>query len=129
MQRFIERKKQFVKALKRLQEALQKEEDDLYIDGTLQRFEFTFELAWKTLKDYIEYQGNTVNTGSPREIIQLAFKQGYIANGELWISMMLDRNSLSHLYDEEESRRIYLKIKSTYINVLEEVKNLNENIL
>ena len=102
MQRFIERKKQFVKALNRLQEALQKEEDDLYIDGTLQRFEFTFQLAWKTLKDYIEYQGNTVNTGSPREIIQLAFKQGYIGNGELWISMMLDRNSLSHLYDEDD---------------------------
>lgn len=123
MKRFEERKEEFENALQRLTEALEKDSnDELYIDGTIQRFEFTFELAWKTMKDYLEYQGNTVNTGSPREVIKLAFKQGIIEDGAEWINMMLDRNSLSHLYDEESSREIYSKIKEKYIILLKKLQ-------
>ena len=85
------------------------------IDGILHRFEFTFELAWKTMKDCLEEQGIVGKIGSPREIIKEAFSVGLIDNGEVWIDMMLSRNELSHLYDEETSRKIYDNIKEIYI--------------
>lgn len=115
MKRFEERKEDFEKATNRLKEALREEKTDLAVDGVLHRYEFTFELAWKTMKDYLEYQGITSKIGSPREIIKEAFAAGIIENGETWIDMMLSRNTLSHLYDEETSREIYDKIKEKYI--------------
>ena len=126
MKRFNERKIEFFNAFERLQEALKEEPDDIIIDGVLHRFEFTFELSWKTLKDYLEYMGMTEKTGSPREIIRLAHKQGIIANGNEWIEMMLSRNLLSHMYDENASREVYEKIKNEYINLF---KDLREKFL
>ena len=110
MKRYEERKQELLNATERLKEALQEKESDIVIDGTLHRFEFTFELAWKTMKDYLEYSGIIDGIGSPREIIKTAFANGIIEDGENWIKMMLARNSLSHLYDEEKSREIYLDL-------------------
>lgn len=129
MSRFNERKDDYKNALTRLKEALREEPSEIVIDGILHRFEFTFELAWKTIKDYLEYMGISEKTGSPRENIQLAYKQGIISDGELWIEIMLARNSLSHLYDEEASRNIYNKIKTSYIKAFEELEEKFENIL
>lgn len=122
MKRFNERKEEYFNALARLQEALDAETNDIIIDGVLHRFEFTFELAWKTIKDYLEYLGMTEKIGSPREIIQLGFKQGIIADGDAWIQMMLSRNLLSHMYDENASRVVYEKIKNEYIKLFQELK-------
>ena len=123
MKRYEERKQELFNATERLKEALQEKENDIVIDGTLHRFEFTFELAWKTIKDYLEYTGIVDGVGSPREIIKTAYANGIIEDGENWIKMMLARNSLSHLYDEEKSREIYIEIKDIYINLF---KNLNK---
>lgn len=123
MKRYEERKKELANATARLKEALQENESDIVIDGTLHRFEFTFELAWKTIKDYLEYSGIVDGIESPREIIKTAYANGIIEDGESWIKMMLARNSLSHLYDEEKSREIYIEIKNLYINLFE---NLNK---
>lgn len=128
MQRFIQRKAEFSNAYERLKEALKEKESEIVIDGALHRFEFTFELAWKSLKDYLEYMGLTEKTGSPREIIQQAFKQGIIEDGEAWINMMLSRNMLSHLYDEKASRDIFNKIKEEYINLFSELNEKYKNI-
>ena len=124
MKRFEERKQDLMKATKKLKEALNVEETEIAIDGTLHRFEFTFELAWKTLKDYMEYNGIVETTGSPREILKTAFSSGLIEDGEKWIEMMLDRNRLSHLYDEETSRKIYKDIKENYIKLIEELNEV-----
>ncbi len=121
MKRFEERKQDLINATNRLKEALQQEENEITIDGTLHRYEFTFELAWKTLKDYLEYLGISVNTGSPREVIKESFAHNIIENGETWIKMMLARNSLSHLYDEDSSRQIYKEIKEEYIFEIEKL--------
>lgn len=121
LKRLEERRKDFENAFKRLEEALKENETEIAIDGTLHRFEFTFELAWKTMKDYLEYHGIIENTGSPREIIKAAFKQGLIQEGEDWIQMMLSRNSLSHLYDEKTSRQIYDLIKNKYVYLLKDI--------
>ena len=123
MKRFEERKQDLIKASNRLEEALSEGISDLAIDGVLHRFEFTFELAWKTMKDYLEYQGITGKIGSPREIIKEAFAAGIIEDGEIWIKMMLSRNELSHLYDEEASRVIYDNIKENYMNEIKKLVN------
>ena len=121
MKRFEERKEDLKNAKNRLNEALGEEANDLAIDGVLHRYEFTFELAWKTLKDYLEYLGVQLNTGSPREIIKESFAHHLILNGETWIKMMLARNSLSHLYGEENSRQIYDAIKNEYFVEIEKL--------
>lgn len=128
MEIFMQRKNDFLNALDRLMEALNTEINDLAIDGILHRFEFTFELSWKMVKDYLEYLGLTEKTGSPREVIQLGFKQGIIEDGEMWIQMMLSRNLLSHLYNEDTSREIYEKIKNEYIDLFVKLKDKFENI-
>ena len=115
MSRFQERLSDYSNAVERLEEALKEKENEIVIDGVLHRFEFTFELAWKTIKDCLEYLGITEKTGSPRENIKLGFQHGLIQDGEKWIEIMLSRNSLSHLYDEKTSREIYKKIKKEYI--------------
>ena len=129
MKRYEERKQELLNATERLKEALQEKESDIVIDGTLHRFEFTFELAWKTMKDYLEYSGIIDGIGSPREIIKTAFANGIIEDGENWIKMMLARNSLSHLYDEEKSREIYLEIKDRYLNLFEKLNKKFADIL
>ena len=128
MKRFEERKEDLMKATKKLEEALKEKETEIAIDRTLHRFEFTFELAWKTMKDYMEYNGIIENTGSPREVLKTAFSNGLIEDGEIWINMMLDRNSLSHLYDEETSRKIYKNIKEKYIILIEKLNKKLQNI-
>ncbi|MDO5556408.1 MAG: HI0074 family nucleotidyltransferase substrate-binding subunit [Clostridia bacterium] len=122
MNRFQQKRADFYSALERLEESLIEKPTDIIIDGCLHRFEFTFELAWKVIKSYLEYMGVSEKTGSPRETIQNGFKQGLIENGEGWIEMMLSRNALSHLYDEKESRKIYSDIKEKHIKLLKELK-------
>lgn len=136
MSRFEERKKEYKNALSKLEEALLENIEELsesakqiIIDGVLHRFEFTFELAWKTIKDYLEYMGITEKTGSPRENIQQAFKQGIIEDGEIWIKIMLSRNELSHLYNEQTSRKIYNNIKDKYIKEFKSLEEKFEQIL
>ena len=126
MKRFEERKQDLAKATERLKEALNEEETEIAIDGTLHRFEFTFELAWKTMKDLMEYNGIIESTGSPREVLKNAFQNGIIEDGETWTNMMLARNSLSHLYDEEASRKIYKDIKEKYIVLIEKLNEVLE---
>lgn len=125
MNRFQERLKDYKNAVDRLEEALQETESEIVIDGVLHRFEFTFELAWKTVKDALEYLGLVDKTGSPRENIQIGFRHGIIEDGEKWIEIMLSRNALAHLYDEKSSREIYQKIKKDYI---QEFKKLREKL-
>lgn len=127
MERFEQKKEDFFNALNRLNEAVNEEPTDVVIDGVLHRFEFTFELAWKLMKYYMEYMGLVEITGSPRETIQNALKQNIIGDGEEWINMMISRNNLSHIYDEKVSREIYGKIKNNYIKLFEKLKQVMES--
>ena len=126
MKRIEQRYEDYCKALSRLKEALNEEMSEIVIDGTIQRYEFTFELAWKLMKDYLEYNGLMENIASPRGVIQQAYQAEIIKDGEMWIQMMLDRNAMSHLYDEEKSRGIYDNIKEKYVQQFE---NLQEFLL
>jgi nucleotidyltransferase substrate binding protein (TIGR01987 family) len=68
-------------------------------EGAIQRFEVAFELAWKTLKDYLEESGVVVNPVTPRNVIKEAFAAKLLEDAQVWIDMMLHRNLLSHTYD------------------------------
>ena len=113
------------KALHRLEIALTKtlDEDDLYLDATIQRFEFTFELAWKLMKAVLEYEG--IEATSPRSSIREAWKQHLIGDAEKWLDMQVKRNLSSHTYNEETAQDIYRHIKEDYIVLLQ---NLDQEI-
>lgn len=118
-----ERKQDFFKALKRLEEALEKDlNDDIIIDGIIQRFEFTFEQAWKVMKLYLEDQGILDEALAPRSTIRCAFKHKLITDGDIWIEMMLDRNRTSHMYDETTARNIVKLVEEKYIAEFNKLK-------
>jgi len=90
-------------------------------EGLIQRFEYTFELAWKTLKDYLESQEVIANF--PREVIKSAFHYGLIKNGEVWMDMLEQRNFMTHTYNEEKFKLAVNKIKNEYYFSITQVYN------
>jgi nucleotidyltransferase substrate binding protein (TIGR01987 family) len=82
-------------------------------EGLIQRFEYTHELAWNTMKDYATYQGNFDIKGS-RDATREAFKTGLIKEGEIWMNMLMSRNNTSHTYNEATAIEIYQQIIQTY---------------
>ncbi|KYD26852.1 hypothetical protein B4113_0728 [Geobacillus sp. B4113_201601] len=116
MSRLMDRYYDFERALAKLRQSAARDAqtDDLVVDATIQRFEFTYELAWKWMKLYLEYQGYSEVT-SPRKTIREAFREGLIEDGETWLRMLEDRNRTSHTYDEETAMDIYERIRTDYI--------------
>jgi len=105
--------KQLEQAYSRLQEAVAVPLDEaLALDGTIQRFEFTFEIAWKTLKVYLEDQG--IIAHSPKGCLREAFKLGWIAAEEPWLAVLQARNMTSHVYNEEMAMDIYKEINKNH---------------
>ena len=110
------------KALAQLSAGLEIEEpSDLEREGIIQRFEYTFDLAWKTLKDFLEYQGFQNITGS-RDTFREAFKQGLISDGDVWMKMIESRNLTSHVYDEKTAREIFDSVKEEYLPLYIELR-------
>lgn len=86
---------------------------DLEKEGLIQRFEYTHELAWNLMKDYLIYQGITSITGS-RDSTREAFKNELISNGEKWMEMIGSRNKTSHMYNQETADEIAAAIITHY---------------
>lgn len=109
----------YEKAFYRLQEAVQLPfEQSIVLDGIIQRFEFTYELAWKLMKTYLEYEG-IVEVNSPRTVFKEAYSIGLISSSEDWLSMITDRNVTSHTYDEKMALLVCERIKSQHVHVLD----------
>lgn len=120
-ERLYEKLNDYKRACTRLENAINITiEDDIVYDGTIQRFEFTFELSWKLMKAFLEYTGIS-ELRSPRATIKEAFSYGLIDDGEKWLEMMVDRNKMPHLYDEGEAKLIYEKIKNKYHYLLSQL--------
>ncbi len=88
-------------------------------EGLIQRFEYTFELAWKTLEDYLEAKDVAVTF--PRDVIKAAFHYELIEDGEIWMDMLDKRNVLAHTYDEERFNFAIKKIKEEYYGAISQV--------
>jgi len=99
--------------------------DDLGKEGLVQRFEYTFELAWKTLKDFLNAKG--VDVRFPRDVIKRAFSDGVIENGEIWLDMLEQRNRLAHTYNETDFKHSVDFIVAVYFDQLVELQRYLES--
>jgi len=112
--RWKQRFQNFEKAFLLFSEAVLKFEslDKLSKEGLIQRFEYTFELAWKLLKDFLEAEG--VISKFPRDVLKKAFQYEIIDDGEIWLEMLEKRNLLGHTYDEENFELALKDLKDKY---------------
>ena len=120
--RLAQRLREFNKAVERLAEALAAPPSDLTRDAVIQRFEFSFELAWKSLKAYLEGQGSAAP--NPRAALREAFAQGLIASeqdADAWMVMLEDRNLTSHTYREDLAQAIHARIKQDHCKRLRDL--------
>lgn len=143
--RWEQRFSSYNKALKKLTEAvnlLQEDfaENDIEFDikstdkvleevvkeGLIQRFEYTFEVAWNVMKDYAVFQGNA-EIGGSRDAIRFAFASNLITNGDGWMDMLKSRVKTSHIYNEETAHEIYLKIIDEYYTAFLDFQKLMES--
>ena len=90
-------------------------------EGAIQRFEFAFELAWKTIKDYLEQDGIVVKPSTPRNVIKEAFAASLIDDGQVWIDMMLHRNLLSHTYNSKTFDEVLKVVSERYFSAFDQL--------
>ncbi|NUQ37957.1 MAG: nucleotidyltransferase substrate binding protein [Caldilineales bacterium] len=129
--RWIQRFDHFNKAFDQLQEAVELAQkrplSKLEQQGLIQAFEFTHELAWNTLKDFLENRG-VQNLYGSRDTTRQAFKTGLIENGEGWMDMIASRNLSSHTYDETIAAKIAARILDDYSKAFAVMKNRLESL-
>ena len=113
----------FSNAFHRFKEPLESSEvlNELEREGVIQRFEYTFELAWKLLKDYLEYSGVEIGEITPRNVIKEAFAAKLVDDGDGWIGMLDARNDMSHKYDTEYFEEVEENIRFYFLGLLEQL--------
>lgn len=130
--RWQQRFANYKKALRQLREAVELSEQRLLSklekQGVIQAFEFTHELAWNVLKDYLQDQGNQGIKGS-KDATREAFKVALIADGEQWMAMIQSRNLSSHTYDEHTADQLVEAILGAYFPLFTALENEMEKYL
>ena len=134
--RWEQRFSNYRKTLFQLQKFIDKGElSELEKQGLIKAFEYTYELAWNTIKDYLEFQGKTNIIGA-RDTFREAFQDGIITHGESWMEMLSSRNKTSHTYNEETANEINENIINTYYSLfkalelkLDSFRSGNQNTL
>jgi len=112
--RWEQRYSNYCKALSQLTKFIDKGDlSDLEEQGLIKAFEYTYELAWNTMKDFLEFQGQTDIFGS-RDAIRRSFAVGLIQDGDSWMDMLQSRNKTSHTYNEETAREISIEVTEIY---------------
>ena len=123
--RWIQRFQNFDRAFLLLRSALEErgleQMSELEKEGLIQRFEYSYELAWKTMKDYLEEQGTIINPVTPRNVIKEAFSAQIIADGQVWVDMMLHRNLLAHTYDFSKFKEVLDAVVRRYLDAQEQL--------
>ncbi|PAU79466.1 nucleotidyltransferase substrate binding protein [Halomonas salipaludis] len=129
--RWQQRFTNFVSAFTQLESAIDEYGDttlDIIKEGIIQRFEFTHELAWKVMKDYLEYEGIQNITGS-RSAARKAFNVGLVENGQAWMDMIETRNHTVHAYRQSILEAEFRKIVDRYYPALRQFKQSMEERL
>ncbi|MCF6159412.1 MAG: nucleotidyltransferase [wastewater metagenome] len=126
--RWIQRFKHFTKALGQMTKFIEKGElNELEEQGLIKAFEYTYELAWNTIKDYFEAQGETGIHGS-RDAFRLAFRRGLIDDGETWMDMITSRTLTTHTYNEETARQIANTVANRYFAAFRQLKAVLQSL-
>ena len=124
--RWKQRFSNFRKVLRLLEQAAAvKQPDIIGKAGQIQFFEMSFELAWKVLKDYLEYAGHT-GTSSPRAVLKKAYSEGLIVDGHAWIQLLSDRNLTTHTYEESKADEVISLIKNKYLSLFQKLEQTLE---
>ena len=127
--RWVQRFSNYKKALLQLKKFIDKGElNELEEQGLIQSFEYTYELAWNTLKDFLQVKGNTGVFG-PIDAIRAAFKEDIIFDGEGWMKMHRDRNRSSHSYNETIAQEVIEAILNQYYDLFLDLQDKFELIL
>ena len=99
-------------------------DDEIYRTGIICQFSITFGLAWKALQEVLKLHGAAgAETGSPREILQLGYKFGFIDEQSVWLTMLKKRNMSVHIYDEDEIDEMLLLIRDSFIPAFDVLKD------
>ena len=125
---FSETLNAFETALKRLSDVLEQPESTITRDAAIKRFEFTFDLLWKSLQRFFRIQGITCN--SPKGCLKEAFSFGLIEDNPLWVRMIDDRNLTVHTYNEAVAIEIYQHLKNympLFNRMLQSLKNQTDS--
>lgn len=126
--RWKQRFENYEKALSQLTKFIEKGDlNELELQGIIQSFEYTYELAWNVMKDFLKFKGNQNVFGS-RDAITESFKNGIITDGEGWMNMFKDRNQTSHTYNEEVVNEIYQNILKNYFQLFVDFKTKMQSI-
>ena len=120
-QRFQNFDRAFVLLRSVLEEKRVNELNRLEQEGLIQRFEYTYELAWKTAKDYLQAPGVVFEEMTPLSVIKAAFTSGLIQDGQVWVEMRLHRNMLSHCYDEQQFLEVLCALEDKYLSALDKL--------
>ena len=127
--RWVQRLTNYCRALSQLEAAValakQRPLSALEQQGMIQTFEYTHELSWNVLRDYLKDQGTPQLYGS-KDTVRAAFSVGLIQEGETWMEMIRDRNHSSHTYNLEVATAIVSRVTSSYIHAFIELKNTFE---
>ena len=119
------------KAYTRLKEVsdLYDGKDDIIRDSLIQRFEFTYELTHKTLREFMKYLGVTLENSFPRTIFKKAYVNNLISDDKVWINLLEDRNSTSHIYNENLADEVADRIVKYYVDAISELVDNLEKLL
>jgi nucleotidyltransferase substrate binding protein (TIGR01987 family) len=121
-QRFDNLKRAHRRLLWALEMQQQDPENDLIRMAVIKAYEFTFELGWKTLKDFLAYNG--IDAKLPREVLKQSFATGLLSDGQLWIDMLEERNLMAHSYDDARARQAVRLIQERYLAGLQQLHDL-----
>ena len=104
--------------------------NEIYRTGVIGQFNLTFELAWKALQEVMKLHGVTdAQTGSPREILQLGYKLGFVDDAQVWLLMLKKRNTSVHIYNQEEIDEMLLLIRDSFLPAFLELERTLKNKL
>jgi nucleotidyltransferase substrate binding protein (TIGR01987 family) len=121
-----DRVKELEKCLKKFEEVLNIERNDIVRDSAIKRFELCFELSWKVIKDYLNKEG--ILCRSPRSCIKEAFSIGLIENEDELLDILEDKNLSVHTYDEELAEELYSRLKNHFIAMSELFKQIKKRL-
>jgi len=117
--RLQERIEEFFKALAQLRKAAAMPKDEFIRDSVIQRFEFTYELAWKMLK--LRLEAEAIDAKTPKQTLQEALQAGFIADGNAWSELQRNRNLTSHTYDETLADNVYDYVVRSGVGLFEQL--------
>ncbi len=121
----MKRYESYASALEVLEKAPEQDlENEFVLSGIVDKFSLQFELGWKLLKALLAYEGEAVAaTESPRDILKAAYALFDFVDEDIWLSMLRDRNTIAHVYDEAKERELVRAVISRYIPAFQQLKD------